>query len=120
MKLIIAGSRDVRLTILEVGEILSDYGIKPSDVTEVVSGCAAGMDMCGEEWARHHNININYFPADWDLHGKGAGPIRNKQMALHADAAVIVMKKGGSPGSNNMRAHMNRMKKPCYVRELEE
>lgn len=120
MKLIIAGSRDVRLTIIEIGEVLRERKVPVELVTEVVSGGAAGMDTCGEEWASYHGIPIKYFPANWDLHGKAAGPMRNKEMALYADAALIVMKKGGSPGSKNMKDHMFRMKKAVYVYEMEE
>lgn len=70
---------------------------------EVVSGTARGADSYGEEWAKANNIPIKRFPADWDGLGRGAGHIRNAQMADYADALLLVWQ-GTSPGSKNMLA----------------
>lgn len=116
MKFIVAGSRDLDEDVIYAELVklrISDHHF--AQATEIVSGRARGADTSGERYAEFYDIPLALFPADWDTHGKAAGAIRNKQMALHADAAVIFMKPGGSPGSNNMRAHMNRMKKPVYV-----
>ena len=50
----------------------------------VISGGAAGADTLGERWARGHGYNLQRFPADWNLHGRSAGPIRNRYMAEFA------------------------------------
>jgi hypothetical protein len=68
-------------------------------IREVVSGCAKGADTCGENWAKSKNIPIKRFPADWEKHGKSAGPIRNIQMAEYAEALALFP--GGS-GTRNM------------------
>jgi hypothetical protein len=34
-------------------------------------------------------MHVMEFPADWDLHGKAAGPIRNRQMLLAKPEIVI-------------------------------
>jgi hypothetical protein len=110
MKVIIAGSRNV-----------SDYSLVVQavercgyNITEVVSGCAVGIDRLGEQWARANNIPIKEMPADWNRNGKAAGPIRNRDMAEYADAAIVVWD-GKSPGSRNMVENMIRRKKPYYV-----
>jgi len=97
MKTIIAGSR----TIDDV-EIVEN-AIRDSDfkITEVVSGCGHGVDRIGEEWAGNNQVPIKYFPADWNAHGKAAGPIRNAQMAEYADALIAVWD-GKSRGTKNM------------------
>lgn len=95
MKTIIAGGRDQRLTEERLN-ILFDF---LDDITEVVSGCASGIDSDAIDWAKQHNIPYKEFPADWDCYGKSAGPIRNEQMAKYADA-VILFKGGG--GTKNM------------------
>lgn len=41
------------------------------------------------------------FPADWNAHGKAAGPIRNQQMAQEADV-LIAFWDGKSRGTKDM------------------
>jgi len=94
MKLIIAGGRNYHLTRKDFDN-LDDI----ENVTEVVSGCAQGVDSAGEGWARNRLIPIKMFPADWNAHGKSAGFLRNTQMALYADALAIFP---GGKGSKNM------------------
>jgi len=87
MRLIIAGGRDYLLDLDDydhLWEIHQHY-----KVTEVVSGACAGADLCGEEWAKAHNIPIKRFPAEWEKYDKAAGPIRNRQMAYYADAVAL-------------------------------
>jgi hypothetical protein len=120
MKLIIAGSRDLseEMIYAELVQLrISDHAMVQAD--EIVSGCARGADTAGEMYADFYGIPVKKFPADWDTHGKAAGPIRNKQMAQYADAALIFMKRGGTPGSKNMKDHMHRMKKKVWVYEVE-
>ncbi len=94
---IIAGSRTVeRAELVERAIELSGFRI-----TEVVSGCAAGADLFGEQWAKTRMIPIRRFPADWRTHGKAAGPIRNEQMARYADQLVAVWD-GVSRGTQDM------------------
>jgi hypothetical protein len=79
VKTIIAGTRT--LTNYEiVCKAMSEFG---EDVTEVVSGCA---DKLGEMWAQMRKIPIKRFPAEWNLYGKSAGMIRNRQMASYGEA----------------------------------
>ena len=49
-----------------------------------ISGGARGADLLGEKWARVHKYKSKVFVADWDRFGKGAGPIRNREMAEFA------------------------------------
>lgn len=114
MKVIIAGSRN-----------LEDYGLVAQamqrcgfDVTEVVCGMAAGIDTLGYRWAQCYNKPIKEMPANWNRDGKAAGPIRNREMAKYADAAVIIWD-GESPGSRNMVDEMIRAKKPYYLQLTE-
>lgn len=87
MKCIIAGGRDYRLDEWDLGQ-LDQIGI-----SEVVSGGAFGVDASGESWAAYNSIPVQRFPADWQTHGRAAGPIRNKQMAEYSDAVALF--KGG-------------------------
>ena len=67
----------------------------------VVSGTAKGADTWGEVWASMNKIAIKRYPAQWDVYGKGAGPIRNALMADNADGLVAVWD-GESHGTKNM------------------
>lgn len=111
MRVIIAGSR----TIIDYDLLEQSIHSSKYKITEVVSGCAAGVDTLGEKWARNNNIPIVEMPADWDNYGISAGAIRNKQMAEYADAAIVVWD-GESSGSKHMIKTMQKLKKPCYIK----
>jgi len=114
MKVIIAGSRNIEDYPL-VAQAMQRCGF---DVTEVVCGMANGIDKLGEQWAIANNISVKEMPANWNRDGKAAGPIRNRDMAKYADAAVIIWD-GKSPGSRNMINEMIRHKKPYFVQMTE-
>lgn len=103
MKTIIAGSR----TFNNYTEACSAVKKSGFFITEVVSGGAAGVDALGERYAVEHDIHFTIFDADWDIHGKAAGPKRNQQMADYADALVAIKDKKDSRGTDDMirRAH---------------
>lgn len=95
MKTIIAGGRDFKDIILFM-ECIENHTI-----TEVVCGKAKGADSLGEDWAIENGIPVDEYPADWARYGRGAGPVRNKQMADNADA-LIAFWDGYSKGTWNM------------------
>lgn len=99
MRLIIAGGRGYTLSppdILYLDELHAQYR-----VTEVVSGGAPGADAGGEQWALHNRINLIRMPAEWTKYGRSAGPRRNRDMALYADAVVLFP---GGAGTRSMYA----------------
>ena len=98
MRVIIAGSRTAKLE-----SVLKAMSKCPWPVSEVVCGGAKGADSHGEYWASMQEppAPVKYFHADWATHGKAAGPLRNRDMALYADALVLVWD-GKSKGSLNM------------------
>ena len=94
MKTIISGGRNYELTRKDVDFIWT------LPITEVVSGhCNSGADYWGEMWAGNNNIPLKLFPADWEKHGKAAGPIRNRQMAEYAEAVILFP---GGRGTDSM------------------
>jgi len=113
MKLIIAGTRNIADAADEVCCAICEFELA-YDVTELVSGASGNVDLAGEEWARENDIPIKRFPADWDKHGKAAGPIRNREMAEYADALIAVWD-GESKGTANMILEMHRQGKPVFV-----
>ena len=84
VRIIVAGSRGVHDYTL-LSSRLSEYLEKASnrDIT-IISGMARGADQLGERFAKDHGLKIKQFPANWNMYGKSAGPIRNRQMAEYA------------------------------------
>lgn len=99
MKTIIAGSRTI--TNQKLVDSVITAAQKHFQIQEVVSGTARGVDLCGETFATQNNIPIKRFPADWNKHGRAAGPIRNEQMAQYADALILIWD-GKSRGAASM------------------
>ena len=112
MKTIVAGSRDYQ-DYNHVKQQL-DYFRKTHVVTEIVSGGARGVDTLGERYGLEYEIAIKVFNADWNKHGRAAGPIRNAQMGDYADQLVAVWD-GKSKGTKNMIDYMNKLKKPVFI-----
>lgn len=112
MKVIIAGSRHMPFSHYPmIAQAVEKSGYA---VTEVVCGMARGADMFGAKWAYENGIPVKKFPANWDEHGKAAGPIRNAEMAEYADAAIIFIW-DGSRGSADMERKMRTLRKPVFT-----
>jgi len=114
MKVIIAGSRTIT-DYISVGKAITNSKFV---ITEVVCGCAIGVDRIGEAWAIANGIPVKQMPADWNKYGRQAGIIRNIQMAQYADAAIVIWD-GKSPGSKNMIAEIKKADKPYFIDLIE-
>lgn len=89
MKILVCGGRDFRNGAL-IDRVLDDlhFGTGPDGgpggtqrlITCVVTGGARGADQGAECWARMRGVPYRGYPAQWDDHGKGAGPRRNAEM----------------------------------------
>lgn len=89
-KVIICGSRD--FTDYELLKSKCDLflskKIEDGYKITIISGCAKGADTLGERYANERNFYIEKHPANWNKYGKGAGFIRNQEMALSAHACI--------------------------------
>jgi hypothetical protein len=119
MKVVIAGSR--RISGVDADSFVTE-AVHGSGwlgrITEVVSGCARGVDDAGMRWAAYMGFPVKRFPADWRKHDRAAGPVRNRQMAEYADALIAIWN-GESPGTRNMIEEMRARGKPVYVHRVE-
>jgi hypothetical protein len=97
MRTIIAGSR----TVTDPQELIKALQQIDWVPTVVLCGMALGADKLGEKWAEAHNISIEYYPAEWTVYGKKAGPIRNQRMVDHAEA-LLALWDGQSRGTKNV------------------
>jgi hypothetical protein len=91
---------------------------KEEEITDIIHGGASGADMLAHQYAYYNKIRIWHYPADWDKYGKGAGPIRNKQMLDEGKPDLIVAFIG--PGSKGTRNMVDQAKKYGFrVKEIE-
>ena len=97
MQVIIAGGRDYH----NYETLLEAIAASQFDITTVVSGGAKGVDALGERYADEMNKTLNVFEADWETHGRAAGPIRNRKMSENAEALIAIWD-GQSRGTKNM------------------
>lgn len=103
MKIIIAGTRsytNYKVFCYLLEEVLAEAFNYPSKI-EVVCGGAKGPDKMGERWAKENGHSVKHFLPDWSKHGKGAGMVRNGDMAKYADA-LIAFWDGRSRGTKDM------------------
>lgn len=113
MKLLIAGSRDFTNQERFL-EGLDHLALWKQGVSQVISGGATGADALAKEWALAHAIPYRECRAEWHLHGRAAGPIRNKKMAHLCDCAVLFWD-GLSRGTENMLSNLIAARKNVYV-----
>lgn len=86
MKTIIAGCTYMKdISLVERAIQMSGF-----DITEVVSGTNTGIARLGEMWAIQHGVRLKKMAADWQGHGKFAGPYRNEAMAAYSDALIAI------------------------------
>jgi hypothetical protein len=75
MIILICGSRDWLNKDIIKQEIL-----KFNNIEKIIHGGCRGADILGGLVAKDLNIPVQVFEANWNLHGKSAGPKRNQQM----------------------------------------
>lgn len=78
-----------------------------NEITVIISGGAKGADSLGERYARENSIEFVLFAADWNKHGKAAGPIRNKQLIEEGKPQLVVAFDPGK-GTMNTVGHAER------------
>lgn len=98
MRVLVCGGRDFcdRAWLYSVLDTLPN-------VTEIISGGATGADRYAIHWALEHRIPYKEYPANWQLHGRGAGVLRNQQMLNEARPDLVVAFPGGRGTADMVR-----------------
>ena len=115
MKRIISGSRGAMIDTPKLWWMLKHTKL---DVTEIVSGGSGNVDICAERLAEFLHLPKRVFMADWQTHGKAAGPLRNTQMAEYGEAVLAVWN-GNSPGTKHLIAEAKRCGLPIFIHKAE-
>lgn len=98
MRVIVCGGRDFRSPAQVWLGLDRVHAERP--ISELMQGGADGVDTFAREWAGSKAIKRWVCRAEWDKHGKAAGPIRNARMLEWKPDAVIAFP--GGRGSADM------------------
>lgn len=107
-RILITGSRDWA-DAQTVHDALEGQLVEHGSIV-VVHGAARGADSIADSWAKKkkaegHKVEVESYPADWNRHGKAAGPIRNQQMVDLGAHVTLAFPLGKSVGTRHaMRA----------------
>lgn len=83
MRVLVTGDRDwwdSNLIFAELDQLEPDV---------VIHGAARGADVMAGDWARLHSVVCISVPAQWNKHGRAAGPIRNQEMLAYSPDFVL-------------------------------
>ena len=106
MKVAVIGSRG--LTVSNLGDYL------PDDVTEIISGGAAGIDTCARHYALSHGIKLTEFLPDYRRFGRAAPLKGNLDIIQNADL-VLAFWDGSSRGTMHVIQNCRRQNIPVRV-----
>jgi hypothetical protein len=112
MRVIVCGSRT-----WNDGDAIHDEldNIDRENLT-IIQGGARGADSIARGWALDADVKCEEYPADWNRHGRSAGPIRNREMLDHgADLVIAFRATGESRGTDDMIRESRRRGIPVRV-----
>jgi hypothetical protein len=69
----------------------------------IIQGGAKGADFMARKWAEANEVFCRTFHADWDTHGKAAGPIRNQRMLDETNSNLVLAFPGGRGTADMVR-----------------
>lgn len=103
MKILICGGRDLSrvdtFNWLErnlYDELACATGcVSALKIEKVIHGGCRGADEGAGDWAKSEGIPVAVCKADWNKHGKAAGPIRNREMLRVHKPDYVVALPGG-------------------------
>ena len=107
MKVIVCGGRDYDCK--EFVYMVLNTADQESKITVIVQGGADGADMLAREWAHENGVQIVTYHANWDFHGKKAGPIRNEEMAKSGAIGLIAFPGGRGTADMVRRAKAHKL-----------
>lgn len=78
-----------------------DAAHEANPIELLIHGAAPGADSLAADWALSRDILCQAYPADWEMYGKGAGPIRNTKMLIEGRPHLVIAFHGDK-GTRNM------------------
>lgn len=71
----------------------------PATQVVLVHGAAPGLDTIASDLASELGMQVESHPAQWETHGRAAGPIRNAEMVAAGADVCLAFPLGGPSGS---------------------
>lgn len=105
MRVLVCGGRDFADRAL-MSRTLAPYRPKSAlSASEhiIIHGGAPGADTLAGEWVEVFGGRQRIFPADWKVHGKAAGPIRNQRMLDEGKPDLVIAFPGGRGTADMVR-----------------
>jgi hypothetical protein len=103
MRVLVCGARDYTDASTLWGALDTIRREAHHDTMVVIQGGAHGADQIAREWCRSRHVPYDNYPADWDKHGKSAGPIRNQRMIDQGKPDLVVAFPGGRGTADMVR-----------------
>ena len=72
-------------------------------IAVVIQGGADGADTLAVKWAMANGVNTITYAAEWDKHGRAAGPKRNQAMVDRESPDLVVAFPGGRGTADMVR-----------------
>ena len=94
MRVLVCGGRDFNKKQF-VDDYLDYVRQEYGPIEVLISGQAKGTDELAEAWAIFNWIPYVGYKADWNTHGRAAGPIRNQQMLDEGKPDIVIAFPGG-------------------------
>lgn len=98
-RVLVCGGRDYCNEKLAFAVLDAAHSANP--IVTLIHGGAAGADMLAAAWAGRNGVRAEEYKADWDTHGRAAGPIRNRRMLDEGKPDMVIAFPGGR-GTKNM------------------
>ena len=93
-RVLVCGGRDYA-NIARACDVLSRM-LEKWQFRTLIHGAARGADTVAAEWgATFDDIDVIAFPANWEVHGRRAGYLRNVEMADQGRPDVVITFPGG-------------------------
>lgn len=97
MRVLVCGGRDYA----DKKKIFAELDKLKDKMSGLISGGAPGADTIAWDWGWSRGIHCDRYMANWNKHGRAAGPIRNQQM-LDEGKPDLVLAFGGKRGTADM------------------
>jgi hypothetical protein len=119
VRILVCGSRTYPVDFL-LPAVLDAYRAGAGDLV-IIDGGARGADTHAHDWAVRRGVRSDRWRADWDTHGKAAGPIRNQRMLDEGEPDLVLAfvdkPLAESKGTADMVHRARKANVPTYVIE---
>lgn len=102
MRVLVCGGRDFADAELLYRELDRIHAQTP--ISCIIEGGARGADYLASRWSAKNDLRDHKrFMADWAIHGKAAGAIRNQKMLKEGQPDMVVAFPGGRGTADMVR-----------------